>query len=174
MHDRRVLRFLVVMAVCYAVWFVVYDLWLLPDGRLDAWLSTRVAALTGGLLNGFGLDAQVAGREVWLDGRGIQLIAECNGLSVLSLFVGFVLAFPGRWSQRAWFVPLGLVVIQAVNVVRCAVLLLLLGRSQAAFDMGHGSGGLLIFYGVVFVLWVVWSRIGGSEPLVAPAPALAS
>ena len=164
MHDRRVLRFLAIMAACYAVWFVVYDLWLLPDGRLDAWLSTGIASLTGGLLNVLGWDAQATGREVWLNGSGIQLIAECNGLSVLSLFVGFVLAFPGTWGRRAWFIPLGILLIQAVNVVRCAVLLLLLGRSQAAFDVGHGSGGLLIFYAVVFVLWVVWSRIGGAEP----------
>ena len=164
MHDARVLRFAAIMAACYAVWFAVYDLWLLPDGRLDAWLSTEVAAWTGGLLTALGQDVRVDGREVWMGGAGIQLIAECNGLSVLSLFVGFVLAYPGRWSRRAWFIPLGIVVIQAVNVLRCAVLLALLGRSQAAFDVGHGSGGLLVFYAVVFALWVVWSRIGGAAP----------
>lgn len=176
MHDSRVLRFALIMGVSYAIWFAVYDLWLMPDGRLDAWLSTQIAAWTGDLLHLFGQNARVDGREVWLGDHGIQLISECNGLAVLSLFVGFVLAFPGRWSRRAWFIPLGIVVIQLVNIVRCAVLLLLLGKSQQAFDVGHGSGGLLIFYAVVFALWVVWSRIGGAPPdesTPSPAPSSA-
>ncbi len=163
MHNARVLRFLGIMAATYAVWFAVYDLWLLPDGRLDAWLSTQVAGWTAGLMSAVGLAAEATGREVWMGGTGIELIAECNGLAVLSLFVGFVLAFPGRWSRRAWFVPAGIVAILVTNVVRCAVLLVLLSRSQAAFEIGHGGGGLLVFYAVVFALWMVWARIGGDE-----------
>ena len=164
MHDSRVLRFALVMGVTYAVWFGIYDLWLMPDGRLDAWLSTQVAGWTGGLLTLLGQSVEVSGREVWMGGSGIELVAECNGLAVLSLFVGFVLAFPGSWTQRAWFIPFGIGVILVTNVVRCAVLLGLLTQSQSAFDVGHGGGGLLIFYAVVFALWVVWSHIGQAPP----------
>ena len=31
-----VLRFLAKAVAIYGVWYVLYDLWLLPDGRLDA------------------------------------------------------------------------------------------------------------------------------------------
>ena len=160
------------MVGCYAVWYGVYDLWLLPDGRLDAALSARASEWTAGLLRLAGHDATVVGaNQVWAGQTGIELVAECNGLAVLSLFVGFVLAYPGRWSRRAWFVPLGIGVIVAVNVVRCAALLLLLSRSETAFEVGHGSGGLLLFYAVVFGLWVVWSRVGGADLEASPSPA---
>ena len=170
MHDPRLLRFVAIVGVCYAVWYGVYDLWLLPDGRVDAWLSAHVAGWTAGLLGAFGYPAVVRdATQVWIGETGIRLVAACNGLSVLSLFVGFVLAFPGRWSRRAWFIPLGLGVIVLTNVVRCAVLLGLLTRSRDAFDVGHGSGGLLLFYGVVFALWMLWARVGGSTPPPPPA-----
>ena len=167
MHDRRLLRFVAVMAACYVVWYGVYDLWLLPDGRLDAWLSARVATATIALLRLAGQEAVgVGGNQVWIGDTGIELVAACNGLGVLSLFVGFVLAFPGTWARRAWFIPAGIAVIVAVNVVRCAVLLLVLTRSESAFDVGHGAGGLLLFYAVVFGLWMAWARVGGGS---APA-----
>ena len=41
--NRRLIRFLGIMVAAYLVWYVIYDLWLLPDGRLDAWLSINVA-----------------------------------------------------------------------------------------------------------------------------------
>ena len=34
-----VLRFLAKAVAVYGVWYVLYDLWLLPDGRLDAYVS---------------------------------------------------------------------------------------------------------------------------------------
>ena len=162
MNDPRLRRFALIMAACYAVWYGVYDLWLLPDGRLDLWLSGKAAGWTTALLQTLGHDAVLRGQnEVWLGARGIALVAECNGLAVLSLFVGFVLAFPGRWTRRLWFIPMGIGIIVIANVARCAVLLGLLGRSQAAFNLGHGAGGLLFFYAIVFGLWMVWARVGG-------------
>ncbi len=99
--DPRTLTvFLLKMVGAYAVWFVVYDLWLLPDGRLDAGLSHAVASWTAGLLS-LGVD----------------------GVAALSLFVGFVSAYPGRWTRRALCIPAGLAIVVLTNVLRCASLL---------------------------------------------------
>lgn len=156
-------RFLAIMAGVYAVWFLVYDLWLLPDGRLDLWLSQRVASWSGGLLGLLGYGIEVRGTEVWLGQTGIELVAGCNGLSVLSLFVGFVLAFPGTWRRRLGFIPFGVAVLVLTNVIRCAALLLILDSSQGAFDIAHSGPGLLLFYAIVFGLWVLWANIGGGR-----------
>ncbi|NNF56735.1 MAG: archaeosortase/exosortase family protein [Rhodothermaceae bacterium] len=163
-NNRALVRFVAIMVAAYLVWYVIYDLWLLPDGRLDEWLSIKVAGWTAGLINLFGGEAVHAERIVRMPGTlGIQLINGCNGLAVLSLFVGFVLAYPGSWARRAWFIPLGIVVVLGTNVVRCAVLLLLQRQSMEAFEAGHGGAGLVVFYFVVFLLWMVWARIGGGE-----------
>ena len=37
--HRDLTGFVLKMVAVYAVWFLIYDLWLLPDGRLDAALS---------------------------------------------------------------------------------------------------------------------------------------
>ena len=64
--NRTLYLFLGKMVAAYAVWFVLYDLWLLPDGRLDTWLSTSVASWTGSLLAPFYDTTVVDGRTVWI------------------------------------------------------------------------------------------------------------
>lgn len=160
--NRTLAVFLLKMAVVYAAWFVVYDLWLLPDGRLDAGLSEFVAAATGAVLRPFYEAVSVSGRTVWISPEAAVVIEDgCNGLSALSLFVGFVVAYPGSWARRAWFVPLGLVAIVAVNVVRCASLLVVQDRWPSLFGEVHGLHALFVFYVAIFGLWMGWAHWGG-------------
>lgn len=168
--NRALSVFLLKMAAVYAVWFVLYDLWLLPDGRLDAWLSEAVASMTGGVLGLVYDAAMVDGRTVWISSEaGVVVEDGCNGLSALSLFVGFVVAYPGTWARRALFIPLGLVVIVAVNVVRCASLVIVQDRWPALFGEVHGLHALFVFYVAIFGLWMVWAHWGGEEASARPA-----
>jgi len=159
--TRSILRFLGTMLAAYAAWYVLYDLWLLPDGRLDAWASRSAATAGGGLLSAVGLDVAVDGRVVSVaEAAGIIIVNGCNGLSTIGLFSGFVLAFPGRWARRAWFLPVGAVVLYLSNVVRVALLAGLQPHWPSAFDGLHAVG-TQFFYLVVFGLWVLWVRYGG-------------
>ena len=168
--HRALSAFLLKMAVIYALWFVVYDLWLLPDGRLDAWLSTSVAQWTGAALRPFYDSVVVDGRIVWAKpGIGVRIENGCNGLSALSLFVGFVVAYPGTWARRALFIPLGLAAIVLTNVVRCASLLVISDLWPQIFGEVHALHALFVFYLVIFVLWVVWANVGGDETGARPA-----
>ncbi|WP_051141333.1 archaeosortase/exosortase family protein [Salisaeta longa] len=99
--TRRLARFALKGLAVYALWYVVYDLWLLPDGRLDRWLSTTVASLSGTLLQLVGFEAMVSGRTLTLPGVvGVRIVNGCNGLTTIGLFMGFVVAYPGRWRHR--------------------------------------------------------------------------
>ncbi|MEM6287655.1 MAG: archaeosortase/exosortase family protein [Bacteroidota bacterium] len=168
--NRALSVFLLKMAAVYAVWFVLYDLWLLPDGRLDGWLSEAVASMTGSVLGLFYEVAAVDGRMVWVSSEaGVVVEDGCNGLSALSLFVGFVLAYPGTWPRRALFIPLGLVAIVAVNVLRCVSLVIVQDRWPELFGEVHGLHALFVFYVAIFVLWMVWAHWGGEEQVRAPA-----
>ena len=162
--HRSLTVFLAKMVAAYAVWFVIYDLWLLPDGRIDEWLSMSVASATGAILAPFYDTAFVDGRTVWISREaGILIENGCNGLSALSLFVGFVIAYPGTWARRALFIPLGLAAVVLTNIVRCAILLLVSYHWPAIFDSVHGFHALFVFYVVIFLLWVAWAHWGGSE-----------
>lgn len=177
--NRTLYLFLGKMVAAYAVWFVIYDLWLLPDGRLDAWLSTSVASWTGNLLAPFYGTTVVDGRTVWISrGAGIYIEDGCNGLSALSLFIGFIVAYPGTWARRALFIPLGLLAIVATNVIRCAILLLVSHHAPSLFDSVHGFHALFVFYVVIFLLWVAWAHWGEpsaqEEPPAGSTPTLAT
>ena len=178
---RPVAVFLAKLLVVYVVWYIVYDLWLLPDGRLDAAVARSVTALSGGVLHLFGVDASVEGRTILLaSGRGVFVADDCTGLTTVGLFAGFVLAFPGRAIRRALFLPAGILVIHLANAGRLAFLTWLLGARPEYFDAVHEWGILPFFYAVVFVLWMAWVRIGtkgaSSEPRTAagsvPHPAV--
>nr|WP_272505128.1 archaeosortase/exosortase family protein [Salinibacter ruber] len=170
---RSVLLFLAKVLAVYVVWYVVCDLWLLPDGRLDAWLSQHVAGVSGTLLSGLGHDASALGRSVTMPGiSGVRIADGCNGLATIGLFVGFMVAYPGRFWRRLAFLPLGILVIYATNVGRVVAMVLTQKYWPAAFDPLHGFGLTTIFHVVVFGLWVVWANYGGTPSASsAPAPA---
>jgi len=179
---RRVVVFLGKVAAFYGIWYVLYDLWLLPDGTLDRWLSLNVAWVSASLLEGMGLAPFFEGRVLGLPGAlGVRIANGCNGLSTLGLFVGFVLAYPGSAVRRALFLPLGILAVYATNVARVIAMVVVQKHWPAAFDPLHGFGLTTIFYVVVFALWVLWAHYGqpasappadaaGGEPTPATAP----
>ena len=166
-------RFLLIMAGVYALWLVIYNGWIEPDGRLDEWISMNVAALGGGLLQLIGTDVIVEGRIIRVAGSqslGANIVDECNALPTLGLFIGFVLAFPGTWKNRLWFIPLGLLLIHLANVLRVAFLVQLQLIRPEWFDFVHLYGTPPFFYLVTFGLWVIWANMGKSLIEAPTAP----
>ena len=163
---RPVAAFLAKLLLIYVAWYVVYDLWLLPDGRLDAVVARSAAVLSGEALRLFGVDVWVEGRTLLLaSGRGLFVADDCTGLTTVGLFAGFVLAFPGSALRRALFLPVGALAIHLANAGRLAFLTWLNGARPEYFDAVHGWGILPFFYAVVFALWMVWVRVGAKpEP----------
>ncbi len=161
---RRIVSFVGKVLAFYALWYILYDLWLLPDGTLDRWLSLNVASVSSTLLGSVGFEVFLDGRILSLQGvSGVRIANGCNGLSTLGLFIGFVLAYPGRARRRLWFIPFGVFVVYATNVIRVVIMLLSQKYWPAAFEPLHGFGLTTIFYVVVFGLWVLWANYGG-EP----------
>lgn len=171
-RHRPLLVFFAKMMAFYAAWYVVYDLWLLPDGRLDDLVASNIAVLSGGLLNLIGIEAIVDERVVMLlSGRGVFVADDCTGLATIGLFLGFVLAYPGRWQRRAVFVPVGILLIHLANVGRIAFLTWFHEAYPPYFDAVHERGILPFFYAVVFVLWMAWVRYGAAQSAASPDPA---
>lgn len=164
-RHRRQLSFFLKLGTCCGVWYLLYDLWLLPDGRLDAAVARSVTSITGALLSDVGFEAVAEGRTVLAEGvRGVFIADGCNGLSTVGLFIGFVVAYPGTALRRALFLPLGALVIYLANVGRITSMVVFQKYWLAGFDFMHGFGMTALFYAVVFGLWVLWAHYGGSPP----------
>lgn len=85
-----------------------------------------------------------------------RIIEGCNALSVMILFIAFVIAFTGKFKNTVLFVVLGSVLIHVLNVVRIALLSAALYHFPKYEHLLHSVVFPLAIYGVVFLLWVIW------------------
>jgi exosortase family protein XrtF len=95
--------------------------------------------------------------KLYLEDRYVARVVEgCNALSVIILFVAFVVAFSGKWRQTTLFILCGSILIHTLNVVRIALLSIALLHYPEYENLLHGIIFPLFIYGVVFGLWVIW------------------
>lgn len=149
----------VMLTFCYQWYLSEYE-----SHQIDG-ITRLVASHTEVVLQWINADALVKysqnGRiSVWLHQKEVARIIEgCNAVSVIILFVSFVIAFAGKFKTTLVFLLVGSVLIYVLNVVRIAVLSVLLFHFPASEHFLHGVVFPLFIYGVVFVLWIVWVNL---------------
>ncbi len=85
-----------------------------------------------------------------------RIIEGCNGLSVIILFVSFVIAFSGKIKATILYIIGGSLLIYILNVARIALLCILMYYFPKQEHVLHGVFFPLFIYGVVFLLWIIW------------------
>lgn len=85
-----------------------------------------------------------------------RIVEGCNGLSVIILFISFIIAFTGRLKVTAIYIISGSLLIHMLNIVRIALLAIGLYYFPSLENMLHEVVFPLFIYGVVFGLWVIW------------------
>lgn len=85
-----------------------------------------------------------------------KVVEGCNSVSLLILFVAFVVAFSGSFLSTAFFLILGSFIIWIINIVRIAVLVVALYKYPEQEAFLHKLLFPAIIYGTIFLLWVVW------------------
>lgn len=168
---RGPVRFGLLMVLAYGGWYLLYELWLLPAGHLDAWVAHRVSRASYHLLTILGLDAFHAGRVVGMAGRaGVEVSDACNGLASIGLFIGFVCAYPGRMGRRLLFLPAGVLTLCIANIFRVASLALVQQGDPVVFARVHDLVAQNFFYVVIFALWLLWMQVGAGVSRCRKAP----
>ena len=95
--------------------------------------------------------------EVWFNKEyTIRIVEGCNAISVIILFASFVIAFSGKLKATLLFLLAGSSLIYVLNVIRIAILTILLFHFPENEHILHGVLFPLIIYGLVFLLWVFW------------------
>lgn len=85
-----------------------------------------------------------------------RVIEGCNGISIIILFCSFVIAFPGNRKKALLFCLIGGIAIYSVNVLRIALLAVLLAKFPNQQEPLHNLMFPAIIYGFTFFLWVLW------------------
>lgn len=95
--------------------------------------------------------------QLWYNNKyTLRIIEGCNAVSVIILFVSFITAFAGKLKTTIYFILFGVFLIYVLNIIRIALLAVLLFRFPEKEHILHGVLFPLIIYGLVFILWVFW------------------
>lgn len=142
----------------YAAWQLIYDLIILPDGRLDFWLSVTGVKLASGGLSLLGWEIESYGRFIACAGqRGVEIQNGCNGLDLLGLYGGFIIAYPGVVNKRILFLAGGFIALFLANVLRIAFFTIWDYYFPNFWDPAHYYSSYVFFYPIVLTLWYLWT-----------------
>jgi len=147
------------------VWYILYDYYLLPDGRLDAFLSYSGVSLAGNILNMFGWEIYSDARILAITGtNGVEIQNGCNGLELIGLYMGFIIAYPGGPIQkRIGFLVGGILLLFVANVFRIMIFALSIYYVPYWWEPVHTYSSYFIFYPIVLTLWYLWTTISNHD-----------
>lgn len=167
--DRRAalsaLYFLLKTAAVYVLWkLFTYTMEHVPplsvhwDAFRDAvggWLAQTTRFIVCDVL---GYKGQAYGRVFQIEGtNGIIIKNSCIGISAMVIFAGLIAVYPGRWKHKLWYIPVGMVLVQASNLFRLVSLAIMQKYSSDAFvRFNHGYTYLIITYSFIFILVAYW------------------
>ncbi len=140
---------------------LLYSLWngLIAQTIVDHWITTNLAEAGVLVLKVAGLAAHRVSTGIYVQQYPLLYIGKpCNGVDFFGLFTCFVLAFPTRWKDKLWFLPIGILAIHLLNVLRVMALCINCWYFRNSFDFNHKYTFVILVYGLIFVLWMKWAQ----------------
>lgn len=163
---RPFLQFLGVFLLSYLLLIGVYQLYLSQYDAVNLeydGFTNVVAEQTKVLLEAFNYSVDLSPSTydpsviVSVNSVSIVRIVEgCNAISVMILFVAFVVAFSKGLVKTLGFILVGILIIHILNVMRIAILTIGIIKYPECEHILHGVVFPLIIYGTVFILWIIW------------------
>ncbi len=161
---RPFLVFLSKFFLTYLVLGLIYQAYLSGyDDRTIDGISTLVAKNTEQLLSLFQADFYIEKQAeapyilMYYKQKVIaRMIEGCNAVSVINLFVSFIVAFSGKLKPTLLFIFGGSLIIYILNVIRLALLNVMLYSFPSQKELLHDILFPLFIYGAVFMLWMIW------------------
>ena len=173
--DQGLVRFLGIGLVSYLLWYVLYAYFLKDQTLVDEYLIHSMVGVSEWALRAMGFALyEVASDELrWQVGIAnsvgmLEIGAACDGLVLFVLFAVFILAFPGPWRRKLWFIPLGILGIHVANLVRVISLVIVNFYWPNALAFNHDYTWTVLIYGFIFWLWYLWTgRLSHGETAAA-------
>ncbi|MCH3881923.1 MULTISPECIES: exosortase family protein XrtF [Tenacibaculum] len=165
--HKKVLLFLLKFFATYFVLFAIYSSYLKRNQQLDPFVNAPVTQLVAkqsawGLeLFGYQVEKVQHPEELSiflaLNGNYVGKIVEgCNSVSLIILFIAFIIAFSGSFKATLLYMLFGTIFIWIINIVRIVVICIMLDKYPEQEMFLHKLLFPAIIYGAVFLLWVIW------------------
>lgn len=166
--NKAVLKFLGVFFGTYLVFSLIYNFYLnnfTSEIYYPEFITHTVALQSQELIEAFGYTTKIIkstkdpSMRIGINGQYlVRIIEGCNAVSVMILFMAFILAFKTTWKKTLVYIFSGIAIIYALNLIRIALLTIALYEYPEYENFLHGTVFPAIIYGVVFLLWFIWVR----------------
>ena len=169
LFDNPIFRFLFVAGILYWIWFIFYETYLIPKTDFDYFVTKNLVEVTNSSYSLLGVQTMVDEESQHIvislashPGMGVWVGTPCNGLKLFALFSIFIIAYPGKWKHKLWFIPSGIFLIYWINVIRIMILLKLIATDPVLFQFNHNYTFTISVYTVIFILWLIWAKYFGN------------
>ncbi|MDD3722581.1 MAG: exosortase family protein XrtF [Lutibacter sp.] len=168
--NKTVVLFLIKFFGSYLLLFLLYSLYLNKTQNeiapfTCAPITKNVAEQTQYLLDIFGYpteikqDTETLAVKLFINGKFTAFIVEgCNAISIIILFIAFIIAFAGKFKTTLLYILFGSLLIYITNIVRIAIISIALYEYPQYQSVLHEIIFPSIIYGITFLLWFVWIR----------------
>jgi exosortase/archaeosortase family protein len=162
----------------FIIWELVYSFFLLPgriiDRPLSMFVGNSTASFIGWIKQTDFASCKSITRNVFVEGnsqlsvmatvflgskRLIGIADGCNGLSLIALFIGFIIAYPGNIYLKAIYSFIGILLITLINISRCTGLALVHNSYPSLTDFAHHYVFKMITYLAIFFMWLGFIKI---------------
>ncbi|GAA3599798.1 archaeosortase/exosortase family protein [Flavivirga amylovorans] len=161
----------------FIAWEIIYSVFLFDSQFLDGPLTTHIGESSAQFLNNFtSMDGFVAKNESWTttyegelleekvsaiyhyDNKVLNIANVCNGLSLLALYVGFIICMPSKFWRKILYIILGLIILDVINILRCVGLIYLREYFYVYFEFAHHYLFKATVYTATFLIWMLYCR----------------
>lgn len=166
---KSVVLFIVLFLGTYLVLSTIYSYYLkasVTGGYYPDYITNLVATQSAAILDALGYfvvmeeyDGRVGMLIIIENTYAVNIVEGCNSVSVVILFVSFIISFAERFKKTVLFLLAGAVLIYIVNLLRIVLLVVASYKYPEYQEVLHSVIFPAIIYGMVFILWVVWVRM---------------
>ncbi|MCB9192346.1 MAG: exosortase/archaeosortase family protein [Flavobacteriales bacterium] len=173
-RNKNVIWFLVKLTgLCsfYFLWFAP-NVWQLPVistlyGHFVHYTLKFLIEPSVWLLNVLGYGAVVVHQRE-IDLFDLEFNAHiknfCLGIDMMFSLSALIISFPGKWIDRLWFLPLGLIGIQLINISRITGLCLAWLTFGISDKIDHHDLFNIVSVIFIFFMFVLWVNRYKKEP----------
>lgn len=124
------------------------------------WMAKHVAIVSVAILNFFGSDVILKPGNIFqhTNDLRIQIVWACTGIKQAYIFFCILAFARGSWLKKLWFIPLGILIVYLFNIFRIVFIVGMYKSYPESFDFLHLYAFKYAFYGVIFIMWVLWEE----------------
>jgi len=159
----------------FIIWKIVYGFFIHDSQIIDFPLTTHVGESSVLLLNTFMSDFEVKNiltsyeyngkliysgvSDIYHNNKLVLHIADvCNGLELMVLYIGFIICMPSTFWRKVRYIIVGIILIDLINILRCAGLIYLREYLELYFNFAHHYLFKAAVYTSTFVMWWYFAR----------------